>query len=166
MSTKLEPGPDIARPTVEALRDSVGRLFGAERRLRGRNPSHGEAGALTVGQVRSLAALAREREMTAGQLARSADLNPASVTAMLDHLEAAGIVERRRSQTDRRVCNVALTEAGWQILEEQLSAWQSLWEQSLAEIGDRELEIATRVTARVAAMLDSLNQPADLPGPG
>jgi hypothetical protein len=75
------------RSEVEELRLALAHMSGAERRLRGRDQSR--PGELTVAQIRSLAALGREREMTAGQLARSADLNPATVTAMLDHLEAA-----------------------------------------------------------------------------
>ncbi len=48
----------------------------------------------------------------AGQLAKAADLTPASVTAMLDGLEQRGMVQRRRSEQDRRVVFVSLTPAG------------------------------------------------------
>ena len=82
------------RPTIEKLRSAVTQMFGAERRLRSRD--HSRPGELTHAQLRALAALGREHEMTAGQLARSADLNPASVTAILDQLEAAEIVQRHR----------------------------------------------------------------------
>jgi DNA-binding IclR family transcriptional regulator len=43
-------------------------------------------------------------------LALAADLAPATVTQMLDSLEAAGLVERVRSQRDRRVVLIPLTE--------------------------------------------------------
>ena len=109
-------------------------MTGAERRLRGRD--HSRPGELTFAQIRALAALGREREMTAGQLARSADLNPATVTAMLDHLEAAGIVQRHRSTEDRRVCNVSLTQDGWELLEHKLAGWQQRWEEKLTGVSD------------------------------
>ena len=73
----------------------MGELFGAERRLRGREQQQGRG--LTHSQLRALIVLGKTDEVTAGDLAKSADLNPASVTAMLDHLESSGIVERRRS---------------------------------------------------------------------
>ena len=101
------------KTTLDELRVALGELFGAERRLRGREQQQPRD--LTNSQLRALFALGKSAEVTAGELAKSADLNPASVTAMLDQLEANGIVERRRIQrtgesvtgkrgeTDRRV---------------------------------------------------------------
>ncbi|MHB8659563.1 MAG: MarR family winged helix-turn-helix transcriptional regulator [Solirubrobacteraceae bacterium] len=149
--------PAGARGEIEDLRLALSGVFGAERRLRGRE--HHRSGELTYGQLRSLAALSRAREMTAGQLAKSADLNPASVTAMLDHLEAASIVQRHRSTEDRRVCNVSLTPQGWQLLERKLADWQALWEDRLAGFSEAELQAATRVIQAVSSIFDSLPPP-------
>jgi MarR family transcriptional regulator, organic hydroperoxide resistance regulator len=144
------------RPEIEELRQALSHMSGAERRLRGRD--HSRAGELTTVQVRSLAALAREREMTAGQLARSVDLNPATVTAMLDHLEEADIVTRHRSTEDRRVCNVALTAHGWELLERKLAGWQQRWEEKLAEVSDADLQTAARVVGQVTDLYDEIGQ--------
>lgn len=153
-----EPSGD-RRPEIEALRAALAHLSGAERRLRGRD--HSRPGELTFAQLRALAALGREREMTAGQLARSADLNPASVTAMLDHLEAADIVQRHRSTSDRRVCNVSLTPDGWELLERKQAVWQSHWEQKLAEVSDRDLRTAARVLQQVTDLYEETGQRLD-----
>jgi DNA-binding MarR family transcriptional regulator len=147
------------RSEVEELRLALAHMSGAERRLRGRDQSR--PGELTVAQIRSLAALGREREMTAGQLARSADLNPATVTAMLDHLEAAGIVARHRSSEDRRVCNVSLTSKGWELLERKLAGWKSLWEEQLAGVSDRDLETTVRVIQQVTELYDAMSERLD-----
>jgi DNA-binding MarR family transcriptional regulator len=151
--------PDGPRPEIEQLRSALGHLSAAERRLRGRD--HNRAGELTVAQLRALATLGREREMTAGRLARSADLNPATVTAMLDHLEAANIVQRRRSTEDRRVCNVSLTAEGRELLEHTLAGWQAAWEQKLAGVSDRDLAIAARVLGQVSELYDSFSEKLD-----
>jgi DNA-binding MarR family transcriptional regulator len=111
--------------------------------------------------MRTIAALGREREMTAGQLAKSADLTPATVTAILDQLETAGIVERRRSTSDRRVCNVSLTTAGWELLERKLAAFHALWAERLSEFSDEELETAIRVVGRAADVLETLGRRLD-----
>jgi DNA-binding MarR family transcriptional regulator len=153
-----EPTTD-RRPEIEELRSAVARMSGAERRLRGRD--HSRPGELTVAQVRALAALGREREMTAGELARSADLNPATVTAMLDHLEAAGIVQRHRSTTDRRVCDVSLTDTGWKLLERKLAGWQLRWEEKLVDVSDGDLATAARVMDQVADLYDEFCQRLD-----
>jgi len=146
--------PAEAPSRVSVLREAVAALLGAERRLRGRD--HTRQGELTIAQIRSLAALRRDPEMTAGALAKSASLNPATVTAMLDHLEAAGIVARHRSTTDRRVCNVSLTPEGQRIVDDKIAAWQNLWEQELSGFTDEELETATRVVQRVSDLFDAL----------
>lgn len=155
-------GGDGRRPEIEELRSALAHMTGAERRLRGRD--HSRPGELTFAQIRALAALGREREMTAGQLARSADLNPATVTAMLDHLEAAGIVERHRSTSDRRVCNVSLTDDGWELLEHKLAGWQQRWEDKLAGVSDADLQTAARVVAQVTDLYDEICQRLDAAG--
>ncbi|MGP0048478.1 MAG: MarR family winged helix-turn-helix transcriptional regulator [Solirubrobacteraceae bacterium] len=163
-----EPQPDGQqqdgrRPEIERLRLALAQMSGAERRLRGRD--HNRPGELTFAQLRSLAALARAREMTAGQLARSAELNPATVTAMLDQLEAANIVRRHRSTEDRRVCNVSLTPAGWELLERKLANWQAMWEQKLVGVSDRDLAIAARVVRQVTELYESIGESPDDPEP-
>jgi DNA-binding MarR family transcriptional regulator len=155
-------GDDSRRAEIEELRAALAHMSGAERRLRGRD--HSRPGELTFAQIRALAALGREREMTAGQLARSADLNPATVTAMLDHLEAAGIVARHRSTTDRRVCNVSLTGDGWELLEQKLAAWQRRWEDMLADVSDADLRTAARVVGQVTGLYDEIVQKLDAAG--
>ena len=165
LKTPADAAPPSAaaprRAAIEQLRGTLGRMSAAERRLRSRD--HSQPGDLTHAQIRSIAALGREHEMTVGQLARSADLKPATVTVMLDHLEDAGIVERHRSTEDRRVCNVSLTPKGWEVLERKLTAWQALWEQEFAEVSDDELETAMRVMRRITEIYDSVTPPDDGP---
>jgi DNA-binding MarR family transcriptional regulator len=147
------------RSEIEELRVALAHMSGAERRLRGRD--HNRPGELTFAQLRSLAALGREREMTAGQLARTADLNPATVTAMLDHLEAANIVARHRSTEDRRVCNVSLTPQGWELLERKLAGWQARWEEKLGGVSDRDLETTARVVKQVTDLYEAFCEGLD-----
>jgi DNA-binding MarR family transcriptional regulator len=138
--------------SLDGLRDAIAQMFAAERRLRSRESAPGE---LTHAHIRSLHALA-DGPLTAGQLARSADLNPASVTAMLDHLEDAGIVERTRSTTDRRVCNVALTDSGRKLLSDKTVRWRAMWVERLGAYSEAELDVAGRIARDIAEMLDSI----------
>jgi len=139
---------------LDALRLAYGEVLGAERRLRGRDQQrHGD---LTWAQVVSLVTLADREQMTAGELARAAGLNPASVTGMLDQLERDGIVERRRSEADRRSVLVSLTARGREVLDDRRRRWRSLWEERLGHVPDDELRSAARVLRDLAAMLDGL----------
>ena len=142
-----------------APRDSIRRLYealrhasAAERRLSGLSPGPGD---LTYPQVRALAALARSDQLTAGELARSAELKPATVTTLLDQLEDAGVVRRARSTKDRRVSMVSLTDAGRELLQRRYKAWQEHWIRRLSEISDEDLETAARVVTEVAALYDA-----------
>lgn len=147
-------GPGVRRPEIEQLRLALAHMSGAERRLRGRD--HKRPGELTIAQVRSLTALGRDGEMTAGQLARSADLNPATVTAMLDQLEEAGVVKRERSTSDRRVCNVSLTPAGEELVARKQAAWHGLWEDHFAGVPEEDLRTTMRVIAQITGLYDSI----------
>ena len=99
--------------------------------------------------------------MTAGQLAKSAELTPATITAILDQLEAANIVERRRSTEDRRVCNVALTPEGWELLERKLAVWHGLWAERLSGFSDKEIATAAAILHEVTGILDTVASSLD-----
>jgi DNA-binding MarR family transcriptional regulator len=137
---------------LEQVRIAMGELFGAERRLRARDQQ--QPGGLTQSQLRALMLLDKEEEVTAGQLAKSADLNPATVTAMLDQLESNSIVERKRHPTDRRVCMVSLTDKGRGIVADKRTAWQALWEQRLGHLSESELLAALRVLKTMTDIID------------
>jgi DNA-binding MarR family transcriptional regulator len=148
-SSVAEPAADL-----DEFRTSVNQLLAADRRLRGRD--HSRPGELTFAQIRTIAALGRDHEMTAGQLAKSAELTPATMTAILDQLEASNIVERRRSTEDRRVCNVALTPEGWRLLERRLAVWNGLWAERLSGFSDKEIATAAAILHEVTGILDTV----------
>jgi DNA-binding MarR family transcriptional regulator len=161
MSRRTATATHPAEPVSKAddLRVAVNQLLAADRRLRGRD--HSRPGELTFAQLRTIAALGREREMTAGQLAKSAELTPATVTSILDQLETANIVERNRSTEDRRVCNVALTPEGWELLERKLSVWNGLWADRLSGFSDKEIATAAAILHEVTGILDTVASSLD-----
>ena len=67
---------------------------------------------LTDAQWKPLYMVKVGRATTAIELAREMDIDAGAVTRMLDRLEAKGLVERVRSETDRRVVHLRLTAAG------------------------------------------------------
>jgi DNA-binding MarR family transcriptional regulator len=142
-------------PATEAVRLAFVELMGAERRLRARDQKCGP-GDLTQGQIRALFVIDVKGEATAGELAKAADLSPASVSTMLDHLERDGIVERRRSDHDRRVVVVTLTDAGQELLERKRNNWRERGARALDGLSDEQLEAAADVMHRMAGLLDEL----------
>jgi MarR family transcriptional regulator, organic hydroperoxide resistance regulator len=152
-----EPGQVAGAHTsgTEAVRLAFVELMGAERRLRARDQKCAP-GELTQSHIRALFTIDKSGEATAGDLAKAAELSPASVTAMLDHLERDGIVERRRSEHDRRVVVVRLTDSGRRVLEEKRLRWRQRGATALADVSDEHLLAAADVMHRMARMLDEL----------
>jgi DNA-binding MarR family transcriptional regulator len=103
-----------------------------------------------------LSVLDTQEPVTAGQLAKSADLNPGTVTGMLDDLEKKGIVERRPDPRDRRLVMVSLTDTGRAILAERRAQWSSAEEQHLGSVSDEELLDGIKVLRALSKLLDSL----------
>jgi DNA-binding MarR family transcriptional regulator len=143
--------------TLEELRSAFGEMLGAERRLRGRDQHRG--GGLSHHQIRALFHLSKEeREITAGCLAKNAEISPASMTAMLDQLERDGYVTRRRSKEDRRQVFVALTDLGRETVATKLALWHAKWLAALDGHSDEELVAAVRVMRTVGTLLDSVGR--------
>jgi DNA-binding MarR family transcriptional regulator len=69
---------------------------------------------LTNAQWIPLFKLYNNRASTVAELARECSLDGGAMTRTLDRLEAKGLCERVRSEDDRRVVNIHLTEAGRQ----------------------------------------------------
>ena len=67
---------------------------------------------LTATQWRPMAMLAMGRAGTPAELARQAGVDTGAMTRTLDRLEAKGLLRRVRSQEDRRVVKLELTDMG------------------------------------------------------
>jgi DNA-binding MarR family transcriptional regulator len=67
---------------------------------------------INVTELVALGQLAESQELTPTQLAQLLGITTASVTVLVDHLEAAGFVYRTRSTADRRSLLLRLTPAG------------------------------------------------------
>ncbi len=130
------------------------RAMVAVRRLRGRETNR--PGQISYAQYALLFGLAGGCPCSARELADHADLTPATVTQMLEHLESAGLVTRERSAEDRRVVLSALTERGAALVAERRAQMEPRWQEALAGFSEGELEAAARVLTRLADYFDSL----------
>lgn len=67
---------------------------------------------LTASQLWVVKLLKEASPMKVSELARRMYLHPATMVGLLDRLEAKGLLKRTRSEKDRRVVYIDLTEAG------------------------------------------------------
>lgn len=135
------------------LREAVQAFVAAQRRLRGRDA---KAGGVSFAQFHLMRLLADADECPASKLAADADLTPASVTQALDHLAELGLVERVRSEVDRRVVLNRLTPAGRERFEAKQAALEERWQEALADLSADQLGQAAHVLRRMAEVLDAL----------
>jgi DNA-binding MarR family transcriptional regulator len=126
-------------------------VFAALRRLRGRD-THLPGIELSHAQCELLFELDERGELSVGELATAAQLTPATVTQMLEHLADHGHVKRSRLESDRRVVVSRLTPSGHRELERKRQLGRRRWEQALADVDPAELRAATRVLTRLQAV--------------
>jgi DNA-binding MarR family transcriptional regulator len=131
----------------------------AIRRLRGRDTHRHDE--LSHAQYQLLFGLAERDELSAGELAMAADLSPAAATQLLDALAAKGLVERTRSQTDRRVVTCRLTPHGRELVNERRASFEKRWHAALASFSAKELVTAANVIERLRVLYEELDKAPD-----
>ncbi|MGW4271696.1 MarR family winged helix-turn-helix transcriptional regulator [Streptomyces seoulensis] len=139
---------------VEQLEQAVADLFAAFRRKRGREQASGDG--LSGTQLRALDGLADAGQATARRLAEYADVTPATMTGLLDTLEAKGLIRRDRSPVDRRAIQVVLTDRGRELTEEARERWRKRWQQAMADVPPEELQAAIRVLGKATGIYDRM----------
>ena len=75
------------------------------------------------------------------------------MTAMLDQLEHAGMIERRRSDQDRRQVIVSLTDAGHETLAAKRAKIEARTAEVLGPYSEAELDAAVRVMRSLVEIL-------------
>ena len=95
---------------------------------------------LSMGQLRALFVLNAGGAMRVGAIAEHLHLSPNATTAVVDHLERAGLVRRDPDPSDRRATLLALTEAGVKLSGSLLSANTQHAGRVLARLSMAELD--------------------------
>jgi MarR family transcriptional regulator, organic hydroperoxide resistance regulator len=98
-------------------------------------------------------------DLSLGTLSKEIRAHNSTVTGIVDRMEAAGLVERARSDEDRRVWIIRLTAAGKKIAERaKVSPWDLL-HQALEELSAADQEKLTSLMRKVALNVQSALQP-------
>ena len=100
---------------------------------------------LYVGQEMFLLHLWQEDGLTLSEIVDCLDIQPATVTRMVDRMENAGLVERKKDLEDARVSRVYLTETGRRLQEPVQAVWQELERQTLATFTIEERVLLRRL---------------------
>lgn len=105
-------------------------------------------------QVWVLASIADVPDITVSQLSQALSVHVSTASNLLDKLARAGLVERIRSEEDRRVVRLRLTEAGRDILARAPRPLTGLIVDALEKMPSDAL---TRLDSELASLIGNLN---------
>lgn len=106
---------------------------------------------LTQAQWRAIVYLSRSEGMTQAALAESLEIQPITVTRLVDRMENAGWVERRTHPLDRRAVQLYLTAQSQPILEEMHA-------RAADTMSEATRGIASRVQRELVTTLEQIKQ--------
>ena len=126
---------------------------------------HWLRGSLSLVHLHVLTVLQVNGPLPMSKLADELDVSVASLTGIIDRMEARGLVERRREPDDRRVIVVHRTDAGDAVFGEMAAERRKHLEALFDRMTDKELEsflVGLRALrrARSEAMADSRGEEA------
>lgn len=118
-------------------------------------PAHAASG-LTGTQWSALVLLMSGRCTTCAELARDLAYDKGAITRLADQLEAAGYLERRRSDGDRRVVQLLITPAGTAIAERQRQHVLGRWNEWLADWSRDDVDTLVALLRRLDGRLETV----------
>lgn len=114
-----------------------------------------QAAGVTPVQLRVVQIVAETSSSTGSEIARRMHVSQATITALLDKLERAGLVIRVRDDVDRRRTLIRLTDAGRAVLARVPDALQQRFVTAFNALEGWEQAMMVANLERVAAMLDA-----------
>ena len=93
---------------------------------------------LTLGEFRVLRVLSESGPSPMIDLAKEQMITGAAMTSIVDHLEQVGLVERVRSDSDRRVVSVAISRKGQDTVKQGLALYKKLIEKATRHVTEQE----------------------------
>ena len=109
---------------------------------------------LTVPQLVCLRQLILSGPSTPGNLAAKVFLSQATVTGILDRLEARDLVKRERSSPDRRRVTVSLTDSGQLLATDMPWPLQERFASRLAAMPEEGQQVIDRVLRQIVDMME------------
>lgn len=119
---------------------------------------HGPVGRLTPSKLRALDVLADAGSIRTSDLARRIGVDETTATRLVDRLEQLELVERRRSDADRRVTLVSLAPTGRETVAEIAEQRRRFFADVLTPLEPVERLQLVRLTAKAAALLETQSE--------
>ncbi len=154
-----DPATDANPSPVDELTavvDAWNEFFASVRRAKGRAArQHGTE--LTLPQFGILRPLdAASTGVPIGELADRAEIAAPTASRMIDALEREGMIERQRSETDRRVTTITMTPKGREMFAAKQALIETRRDEMFRSLSAEERDHATRLLRRMAGLMEEL----------
>ncbi|MFP8967910.1 MarR family winged helix-turn-helix transcriptional regulator [Pokkaliibacter sp. CJK22405] len=110
---------------------------------------------LTTPQLLIMQAISKLGVVPIRALATQVNLSQATVTTIIDRLEAHGLVSRERSQEDKRKVHALLTEQGREVLAQAPEPMQAHFIKRFKELPDWEKGMLVASLQRLASLMNA-----------
>jgi len=110
---------------------------------------------LTIPQVMVLRAIKELGDVTVKRISDDVSLSQATVTTIMNRLEERQLVQRIRSNTDRRIVNARLTESGNQVLQTVPSLLHESFIQRFENLESLQQQHIFSSLQQIAGMMDA-----------
>jgi DNA-binding MarR family transcriptional regulator len=142
------------------MTDHIGFLLSDVARLtRKRFDERARSMGATRAQWKTLFTLSRNEGLNQGALAELLEVEPITLCRMIDRLEDAGLVERRRDPADRRAWRIYLTADAGPVIERLRSLAAEMFEAALGGMGEDERTALGRSLETIHSNLNALPAP-------
>ena len=126
------------------------------RLMRRRFDARARAIGVTRAQWHTLFMVSRNEGVNQGGLAELMEVEPITACRMIDRLEEAGLLERRRDPKDRRMWRIYLTESARPLLARLKTIGADVTEQALRGIAEPDRERLTGLLSDIRANLTNI----------
>ena len=147
---------------MRRMSDSIGFLIGdVSRLLRRRFDERARLIGVTRPQWRALTNLTRQEGLQQNALAELLEVEPITLCRMVDRMEEAGLIERRRDPGDRRAWNLYLTDKARPLLDQLRVIADEVLSTTLTGISPDEVDALAATLARIRSNLTVDSVPSE-----
>lgn len=135
-------------------------IHDSARVLRKRFEAKGSAYGLSAAQWRLMVVLVKEEGVAQARLAELLEIEPISVSRLLDRMEEGGWIERRPDASDRRVRMIFPTDKSRQAFAAIKSVAGEVYDAALAGLTDDEKRVLVKALGAIITNLADGDAPA------
>ncbi len=99
---------------------------------------------LTLKEMHTIEDIAQDGSLSSNQVAKNLKVTPGTLTVAIQGLEKKGYVKRVKSDKDRRVVLLQLTDRGQAIYQVHKNFHQEMVEETLTGLDPKEVEVLTK----------------------